>query len=57
MVHIVAFTKKFLVEIIFSMDVLYKPFIQGGSRSSQVMVSLGIKFVAIFKIVELKAET
>ena len=31
-----------------------KPFIQGGSRSSQVILSLGIKFETIFSVVELK---
>ena len=36
---------------------LIKLFIQRGSRSSQVIVSLGIKSVTIFIIVELKIET
>ena len=55
MVHIVAFANKFIVKIIFK--IFIKLFIQEGSRLSQVMVSLRIKFETVFRFVELKTET
>ena len=51
MIHIIAFTNKFLVELSLArIRFFIKLFIQGGSRLSQVIVSLGIKFEAIFKV-------